>query len=319
MFSCAPYIKEIGRGKEGARGLTTEQACTLFSAMLSGQVSDLELGAVLLCFRVKGESTDELLGFCQAARQTLPLLLSFRAQGKPPIVIPSYNGARRRPNYTPLLAGLLAKAGHPVLVHGLPADPTGRVTTSDVFDALGWARCSHPDRMDAELQAATLRQEPLFVDIHALHPGLASLIDKRAILGVRNSSHTIVKFLQPFSHQEAVMLASYTHPEFWHLQRDVLARMDATALVLRGHEGEPVAHPQRTPRMDGVFNGHSTELDAGDATFVDTPDPHPLKDAASTADMVKRYLRSDAQSLPPGFVRQLAAIERLIASRKPDQ
>lgn len=36
-----------------------------------------------------------------------------------PIVIPSYNGARKQANLTPLLAILLHKLGFPVVVHGL--------------------------------------------------------------------------------------------------------------------------------------------------------------------------------------------------------
>jgi len=69
-FSCAPFIKEIGRGKDGARGLPREQAKTLFSAILRGEVSDFELGAVLIALRVKGESHDELIGFCKPLPST---------------------------------------------------------------------------------------------------------------------------------------------------------------------------------------------------------------------------------------------------------
>ena len=71
-FSCAPFIKEIGRGKDGARGLPLDQAKTLFSAILRGEVSDFELGAVLIALRVKGESHDELIGFLQAIAEHWP-------------------------------------------------------------------------------------------------------------------------------------------------------------------------------------------------------------------------------------------------------
>jgi len=71
-FSCAPFIKEIGRGKDGARGLPLDQAKTLFSAILRGEVSDFELGAVLIALRVKGESHDELIGFCKPSPNTGP-------------------------------------------------------------------------------------------------------------------------------------------------------------------------------------------------------------------------------------------------------
>eukprot|EP01041_Mallomonas_annulata_P011125 gene11125-23254_t len=42
------YIKEIGRGKDGARALTREQADDLFGQVLDGSVTDLEVGAFCL-------------------------------------------------------------------------------------------------------------------------------------------------------------------------------------------------------------------------------------------------------------------------------
>ena len=39
------YIKTIGRGRDGARALTREQAADLMGQILDGAVSDLEIGA----------------------------------------------------------------------------------------------------------------------------------------------------------------------------------------------------------------------------------------------------------------------------------
>ena len=47
-FAAARFIKEIGRGKKGARSLTRDDAYQLYAAMLDGRVSDLELGGILL-------------------------------------------------------------------------------------------------------------------------------------------------------------------------------------------------------------------------------------------------------------------------------
>ena len=66
-FPAAKYIKEIGRGVNGARALPREDAQALFDAMLAGRVSDLELGAVLLAYRIKGEAPHELAGMLDAA------------------------------------------------------------------------------------------------------------------------------------------------------------------------------------------------------------------------------------------------------------
>ena len=62
-MSIAPYLKEIGRGKDGARSLTREQAHDLMSRILDGRVTDLELGGFALAMRIKGESPEELVGF----------------------------------------------------------------------------------------------------------------------------------------------------------------------------------------------------------------------------------------------------------------
>ena len=57
------YIKEIGRGKEGARALSREQATDLMGLILQGEVSDLELGAFCMAMRIKGDTCEEILGF----------------------------------------------------------------------------------------------------------------------------------------------------------------------------------------------------------------------------------------------------------------
>src|SRR5262245_66303958 len=103
-MSIAPYIREIGRGKEGARSLTREQATDLMTQILNGKVNDLQLGGFALAMRIKGESADELAGFLDA---TNPLGMTLPAPGRPVVLLPSYNGARKLPNLTPLLAALL--------------------------------------------------------------------------------------------------------------------------------------------------------------------------------------------------------------------
>src|SRR5471032_1897068 len=115
-FPAARFIKEIGRGKNGARSMTRDDARDLYQAMLDGRVSDLELGGILLSMRIKGESVQEIAGFLDAAEASFAPLSAPPGQYAP-VVIPSYNGARKMANLTPLLAMLLARDGVPVLVH----------------------------------------------------------------------------------------------------------------------------------------------------------------------------------------------------------
>lgn len=315
-FSCAPFIKEIGRGKDGARGLPREQANTLFSAILRGEVSDFELGAVLIALRVKGESHDELIGFLDAIAAHWPTdenlshvhtLKNLNEQsarsGKPVVVIPSYNGARRKPNFTPLLAGLLAQQGYPVLVHGLQSDFTGRVTSAEVFAHLNWNAVDMPSTA------------PVYMPMAQIYPSIEALLQTRKVLGVRSCTHTLVKLMVPSVFNNALLVTSYTHPEFWNLQREVLCATGHTALVLRGHEGEPVAAPYRSPRMDGVTAGHTWCIAEPETLFTEQPDPHPDIDAESTARLIEMWL-NNPQEMPHGFARQLAAIEAVHQAAK---
>ena len=67
------YIKEIGRGRDGARPLDRAQAADLMGQILAAQVSDLEIGAFCLAMRIKGETSDEMAGFLDAAHARLHL------------------------------------------------------------------------------------------------------------------------------------------------------------------------------------------------------------------------------------------------------
>ena len=70
----ANYIKEIGRGKDGARPLSRVQAADLLGQVLDGQVTDLEVGAFCLAMRIKGETPEEMAGFLDATHQRLDKL-----------------------------------------------------------------------------------------------------------------------------------------------------------------------------------------------------------------------------------------------------
>jgi len=102
-FHAAPFIREIGRGKKGARDLSRVDAQEIYAAMLNGQMSEIELGAFLIAMRIKGESVQELAGFLHAAEASFTSLVVPEGSYAP-VVIPSYNGARQLPNLTPLLA-----------------------------------------------------------------------------------------------------------------------------------------------------------------------------------------------------------------------
>ena len=52
-MSIQHYLKEIGRGKDGARALRRDQAADLMGQLLDGQVDDLATGAFCVAMRIK--------------------------------------------------------------------------------------------------------------------------------------------------------------------------------------------------------------------------------------------------------------------------
>jgi len=306
QFPAARFIKEIGRGVKGARSMSREDAAQLYGAMLENRVSDLELGGILLAMRIKGESVEELAGFMDAAERSFAPLPS-PAGEYAPVLIPSYNGARKLANLTPLLALLLAREGVPTLVHGVRNDP-GRVTTAEILGEMGLAEAGS----SAELQDAFAARRPAFMPIETLAPALAHQLSLRRILGVRNSTHTVVKILQPFE-GPALRLVSYTHPEYLETLGEYFTTAApherGDAFLMRGTEGETVANPHRAQQIDWFHAGTRTLLVERDAPTDDLSAVPEARDAAATASWIAAALRGEVP-VPRSILNQVAECVR---------
>lgn len=299
-------IKEIGRGKNAARDLARDDARALFGAMLAGQIPDLQLGAVLIALRIKGESLEELAGFLAACEDSYPHLAA--PAGTVPLVIPAYNGARQLPNLTPLLAHLVAREGVPMLVHGVAADP-GRVTTLEVFAAMGIAVARTPE----EAQIALAEHHPAVISIETLAPSLARVLALRREIGLRSSAHTLVKMLQPFA-TPALRLVSVTHPAYLDSMRAFFTSATGGALLLRGAEGEVVAHPRREPAVEWL-DGKSSELWCAE-TEENLVLPE-SRDAAVTAQWISETL-AGKHAVPAAIAHQVKCCIRAARMMRQD-
>jgi anthranilate phosphoribosyltransferase len=299
-MSISHYIKEIGRGRDGARALTREQAQDLFGQLLDGQVTDLEIGGFCLAMRIKGETPAEMAGFIDAARARFkPIPAS--PGGRSTVVLPSYNGARKLPVLTPLLALLLQARGLRVLIHGLAQDP-GRTTTAEVLAALGQAPCG---------STAAVRDETVnFVPIEQISPGLRRLLDVRRVVGLRNSAHSLVKLVNPCS-ERALVVGSYTHPEYLQSMSQTYSLLQADALLSRGIEGEAVADARRLQQIDAFIGGQAVRLQqAQTGAIASLPDWPQDIDAASIARYTEDVL-AGRRELPTPIARQIEHIEQV--------
>jgi anthranilate phosphoribosyltransferase len=300
-MSYVQYIKEIGRGAKGARALSCEDARQLYAAMLDGGVPDLELGALIIGLRVKGESLDEMLGFLAATNERTHQLDLPHGRVRP-VILPTYNGARKEANLTPLLALLLQRFGVPVLVHGL-LEGFGRVTSGHVFRELGIMPVASLNQAQTMLESKGLA----FVPLSALSPGIHNLLALRSRMGVRNSAHSLVKLIDPFN-GEGVLVAAATHPEFIDLMRELLLAQSQRGVLLRGTEGEPFANPKRRPRLEYIHDEQvEVMFEAEHDSLRALPNLPEALDAATTARWIRRVLDHQIP-LPKPIANQLACL-----------
>ncbi len=280
-------IKEVGRGARGARGLEPHIASEAFTALLNGEISDVQLGAWWLAMRIKGETAEELSAFVDAMQAAVAFQV---ASSEPVVVLPCYNGARQLPNLTPLLAWALTQRGGKVLLHGVRADPT-RVTTFALFEALGFAIVQSAAEAERALTSTGFAYAPL----DAIHPKLATLIANRWRIGVRSTPHTVTKLLQPIVGR-SLRVVALTHGDYIERMSAHLASVPgASAAVFRGCEGEPVLHPKRAVPVQIFQNGASFMREWRGVPEHDLPD---TCDIATTVAYIESVIHGKRE-MPP--------------------
>jgi len=249
--------------------------------------------------RIKGETPEEMLGFLDAAHAQLQVFTNTELQ--PVVVLPSYNGSRRLPLLTPLLAKLLANRGHSVLIHGTHTEDT-RVSTQSVLSAMGIEPTT--------TTRAIAKGEVVFAPTRLLCEGIWSLLQVRRQTGLRNSAHSMVKLMNPVV-GSSIQVASYTHPEYALSMQATLEGLKANALLLRGTEGEPVADPRKMPNMRGIIEGQTfAQLTIAPDTVHETIDMPMGMNAIQTAEFIDAMIQG-SKPVPPPIEAQAELISRL--------
>jgi len=177
------------------------------------------------------------------------------------------------------------------------------VTTAEILQELGFSFA----HSIAQAQQGFARREPVFMPLSILAPRMMRLLEMRRVLGVRNSMHTLVKIVQPFT-GPALRLTSYTHPEYLEMLSSYfgtaapVARGDA--FLMRGTEGETVANAKRAQQIEWFHEHQRTTLVQKQAAVDELP-PLPLQsDAPTTAQWITAALRGE-QPIPVPIAEQV--------------
>ena len=240
----AQYVRILGKGKRGARGLTREEAREAMSLLLAGRVEDTQLGAFLMLLRHKEESAEELAGFTDAIRQQL---------AAPSIAVdldwPSYAGKKRHLPWYLLAAKALAGSGVRIFMHGGGAHTAGRLYTEQLLDTLGIARAR-----DWPAASTALDQHNLvFAYLGDWLPPLQRMIDLRNTLGLRSPIHSLARVINPLSARCG--LQSIFHPGYQAVHREASRLLGDPAIVIKGEGGEIEVNPDATTQLFGTQDG----------------------------------------------------------------
>ncbi|MDH5300081.1 MAG: glycosyl transferase family protein [Gammaproteobacteria bacterium] len=242
----APYIRILGKGKNGSRSLTLDEARESMQMILNDAVDPMQLGAFLMLIRVKEESAEEVAGFVQANRDTTGKL------ALPPVDLDwsSYAGKRRQLPWYMLSAFLLAGHGIRVLMQGSSPHTPGRIYSEDVLPHFGLSRAHSIAAAANDLQQHNFAYLPL--DVFA--PRLQQIIDYKPILGLRSPVHTVARMLNPGN--AAHSMQGIFHPGYQRIhQQASLLLGDKHSCVFKGEGGEAELNPDADCEIYAVNQG----------------------------------------------------------------
>ena len=243
----AEFIKILGKGKKGARALTQDEAYRAMRLILADQVLPIQLGAFLMLMRVKEETAEELAGFVQAVRETLPSVPAGLAVD---LDWSSYAGKRRHLPWFLLSTLLLADNGISVFMHGASGHTQGRLYTENVLPILGLRAAESIADAQQQLQ----QQRFSYLSLQHICPSLFDIINLKPVMGLRSPVHTLVRLINPL--QDTATLQGIFHPSYRqvHQQAALLLGQQHMA-VLKGEGGETERNPDSDCLVQRVDQG----------------------------------------------------------------
>src|SRR3984893_10361451 len=250
----------IGQVASGAV-LSREMAYSAFDAMMSGEVTPSQIGALLMGLRVRGETIDEITGAVTAMRAKM---LTVVAPDDAIDVVGTGGDASGSYNISTCAAFIVAGAGVPVAKHGNRA-LSSKSGAADVLTALAVKIDLDPPAISRCIKEAGIGF--MFAPSH--HPAMKHVGPTRVELGTR----TIFNLLGPLSNPAGVkrqMVGVFARPWIEPLAKVLAALGSERAWVVHGSDG-----------LDQVTTSARTfvaELDKGKVkTFEITPEEAGLK------------------------------------------
>jgi anthranilate phosphoribosyltransferase len=210
--------------------LSREETRALFGAIIAGEVSELELAALLAALRCKGETADEIAGAAEALRDAAATFPAPNASIGARLADSCGTGGdgAQTVNISTAVALLAAECGLPMVKHG------NRSVSSSCGSADVLERCGVRVDASAEVSARALEQLSIcFLFAPQYHSGVRHAMPVRRALGVRTIFNMIGPLANPARPQ--VQLMGVYAPELLQPMARTLTLLGcSSALVVHG-------------------------------------------------------------------------------------
>jgi anthranilate phosphoribosyltransferase len=282
-------LRIVGRGKKLQRDLTTAEAREAMRLMMTGVVSDAQIGGFLVTMRVKEETADEILGFTQGARDAMQAFPKPNVKGLLDIGMP-YNGKSRNLQTGPAIGLVLAAAGVPVLMHGADDVPTKNgIALLNLMRALGYPADLPPEELSRSIEQTSFG----VLNIGHVLPQWTALTEMRHHFGIRTLMNSVEKLLNPAD-------AHYHISGFYHsayLNRLAVSLPAPVSWIMQGDEGNIELRPGKKTRVYKADGEEMREymIDAAEHGFPDEADLALPIDPHAHAEKLLKALRGEAQ------------------------
>ena len=246
-------IQRIATGPELSKNIETEEAEVAMSAILSGEIDEVQAAIFLIALRMKRETMEENIGILKA-------LLSFTDCQKTTVdelvdLGDPYSGYNRSIPISAFLPPLLAELGLPTLIHGLDSvSPKYGLTHRHINLALGInvdlsVSESKARIEDSDIGWSYVDQNQYCKPLHDLVP-LRNKVVKRTVL------NTIETLIGPLRGKNTHSILGYVHKAYPPIYAALCEKVGFnSSLLIRGIEGGVVPSLRQKGLMISYHKG----------------------------------------------------------------
>ncbi|MCO5214710.1 MAG: anthranilate phosphoribosyltransferase [Thermomicrobiales bacterium] len=220
-------IRTVVEGRE----LTQDQAEAAMNTIMSGEATEAQIGALAIGLRMKGETTNEIVGFARAMRAHA-VQVDIDSDNQPLLDTCGTGGDQSNTfNISTTATFVIAAAGVRIAKHGNRA-ASSRCGSADVLEALGVKIELTPREVDVCVETVGVG----FMYAPAYHPAMRFVGPARKQMGVR----TIFNMLGPLTNPAGAshQLIGVGIPQIAGQMAEVLQALGSRhAVLVHGEEG----------------------------------------------------------------------------------